>query len=265
MLTVSVGNEAVLNIPYVDDAGNQVVPTAVTFQVQDGDGNVLQDTTQVGFTAGQTAADITLSGAVIAAAGPRILLLSMATATGIVVSQTVFGVVATPGTRLVVLKNTFQSFAQAQFTALDLPSVGNFTGAAKTDQEVALIEAFRRLTLLNYFIPWPEFVDVMNYLYPRYAWHITPRMWPQMTVDLYNQYPAAFHQAMRQAQVVEANAVLTANPIDDTIRQGLLAWTVGESKMMFKPGVRPLKGQVSRETMNYLKGWLNSNYTLTRS
>ena len=53
--------------------------------------------------------------------------------------------------------------------------------------------------------------------------------------------------------------------MDDVIRNGLMAWTVGESKMMFKPGVRPLKGQVSRETMNYLKGWLNSNYTLTRS
>jgi hypothetical protein len=70
---------------------------------------------------------------------------------------------------------------------------------------------------------------------------------------------------MRNAQVTEANAILKGDKLNDKIKAGLLAWTVGESKMMFKPGLRPLAGTVSRDTYNCLKGYMNTTYSLTRS
>ena len=265
MLSVPVGDSATLTIPFQDDSGNALNVTAASFVVQDANGNELQSGDLGPITGEQ--ATVNLSNTVTGMPGGRVLILNMTTAGGVVGSQTIFIVRAAAGARLVMLQNTFQTLAQAAFNAVSLPSTLNssFLAATTSDQEVALIEACRRMMLLNYYIPWPEYVDVMNYLYPRYAWHITPRMWTQMTVSLYNQYPVAYHAAMQQAQVVEANAVLTGDPLDDQIKQGLLAWTVGESKFMFKPGLRPLKQQVSRDTMNYLKGWVDNRFTLTRS
>lgn len=262
MITVPVGTQAVLTVPFADSTGAAVTPVSASYQVLDGDDQVL--VTDTGVSVSGPTVDITVPADINAAVGARSIHLKMTLANGTVLfADTIYGVVE--AVRLQFLKNTFQTYQQALFTARDLPGVTKFTSSVRDDQQLAMIEAFRRLTLLNYFIPWPEFVDVMNYLYPRYAWHITPRMWPQMTPDLYGQYPAAYHRAMQQAQVIEANAILTGNKMDDKIRAGLLAWSVGESKMMFKSGVSPLRPSVSRDTLNYLKGWLNNNYTITRS
>jgi hypothetical protein len=113
-------------------------------------------------------------------------------------------------------------------------------------------------------ISWPEFPDMQSVLFPEYTSGLSPRMWPMMTPDLYERYPVQFRDAMMDAQIIEANQVLAGDVIGDKMRSGLLAWTVGESKMMFRSGVGPLQGRLSRDTMNRLTGWLNNRVTLTR-
>lgn len=262
MQTFPVGTDAILSVPYAKEDGTAVTPTAVSYSVLDGDGNILEGPLAIAGPFG-SATDITVPAIYNATTGARSILLNMTTASGTVLAETVFGIVSQ--TSLVFLKNSLQTYSQAMFTANGLLNIDSFAAADKGTQTLALIEGFRRLTLMNYVIPWPEVVDVMNYLYPRYAWEITPRMWPMMTAELYARYPVEFQAAMQKAQVAEANAILTTDPIGDYARAGLLAWTVGESKMMLKSGLAPFRGTLDKATMKYLQGWVDNRYTLTRS
>jgi len=262
MNSFPVDTDAILQVPFAREDGTAVTPTAASYVVLDGSGNTLVSRTTVNDVSGTSTA-ITVPAASNAEEGARSLVLTMTTAQGTVIAETVFAIVGQ--TALTFLVNTIQTYAQALFTAQSIPGLDAFKAAAKQDQTIALIEGFRRLTLMNYVIPWPEVVDVMNYLYPRYAWEITPRMWPMMSADLYSRYPEGYHLAMRRAQVVEANFILTGDVIGDKMRSGLLAWTVGESKMMFRSGVKPLHGTLARETMNHLQGWVDNRRTITRS
>jgi hypothetical protein len=114
-------------------------------------------------------------------------------------------------------------------------------------------------------IPWPELLDMQSRIAPHYKADITPRMWPLMTEDLFAQYPEAFREALKRAQVVEANQILTGDGYASRRKAGLMSESVGESSMMFKAGVRPLDLGISREALDYLTGFLNNRITTTRA
>lgn len=118
---------------------------------------------------------------------------------------------------------------------------------------------------MNFIIPYPEIVDVQSIYAPEYYAEISPRMWPLMTTALYSRYPTVFTTALCKAQVCEANVILTGDPIGDKIRSGLFSEKVGESSMMFRSGLGPLKTVVDRKTLEYLSGFTNNRITTTRS
>jgi hypothetical protein len=90
-------------------------------------------------------------------------------------------------------------------------------------------------------------------------------MWPLMTNALFSRYPPIFVTALCRGQVSEANAILAGDPIGDKIRSGLFSEKIGESSMMFRSGIGPLKTTVSRETLQYLQGYTNNRVYTTRS
>lgn len=261
MQTFPIGSDAIIKIPFVNDAGAPVTPTALSYVVRDELGDVVVQMTDIADLAG-TSTTITVPAASHEAEGGYSVELFVTDDNGTYIREVVYGIVATQ--RLVYLKNSLQTYTQAIYRTRDLQNLDAFLANDKETQCVALIESFRRLTLMNYTIPWPEYPDVQSLLMPEWVSGLSPRMWPLMTADLYERYPVDFRNALADAQVIEASAVLTTDGVNEKMRMGLLAWTVGESKMMFKSGVRPLEGHVSSATMKRLQGWLNNRITLNR-
>lgn len=263
MQTFPVGTNAVVEIEFSNNDGDPVTPTALSYTVLNGSGETVRADTPIADLTG-TSTIVTVPHALIAAPGGYAIELSITVAGGeVFVQEAVFGVV--PQVRLEFLKNTFQSRASALFIANSIPGLSSWAGASRNEQETALIEAFSRITRLNFFIPWPELMDVQNRIAPEYQSHLTPRMWPLMTPSLYAIYPDYFRDALNKAQVAQANFLLTDDPIGDRRRGGLFSEKIGESSIMFKNGVRPLDETVCREAMNYLTQFINTRITLTRS
>jgi hypothetical protein len=263
MQSFPVGTNAVVEVPFLDSDGNPVTPTALAYVVKDGQGTTLVDTTAISVLSG-TSTDIAIPGGLLAAPGGYSVELFITIAGGeVYIQEEVFAV--KPLVQLQFLTNTFQTRANALYVSGSIPNLISWMGATKDAQTAALIEAFRRITLLNFFIPWPEVLDLQNRIAPRYQSHLTPRMWPLMTPDIWTIYPDYFKDALNRAQVIQANQLLTADPMADRRRGGLFSEKIGESSVMFKSGVRPLDDIVSRDAMTALSQFLNTRITTTRS
>ena len=257
-------NSAVaLTIPLVDYNGDPVTPAMLSYTLFDQAGAVLVGPTSLSFTSGDTDATVVIPSQFNTSEGPRVLELTIDTASAIFISEQVYAI--TPSQRLVFLQNSFQTYAQALYIARDMLNLDAWSAASPDLQRTAMIASFGRLKLLNYVIPYPEIVDVQSIYAPEYYAEISPRMWPLMTTALYSRYPFVFTNALCKGQVSEANAILTGDPIGDKIRSGLFSEKVGESSMMFRSGVGPLKTIVSRATLEYLQGFTNNRVTTTRS
>jgi hypothetical protein len=258
-----VGTAVAVEIVYVDYNGDPVTPTAVTYTVTDENGNVITGPTAIAgpYT---TQANITITGNFNTPAGARNIELEMTTAIGTSYVNYSYQV-RDDNARLVLLTNTFQSLLQAKLTANDVINIPAWQSASDDVLIGAMAEAYYRLTRFGYLIRWPEYVDTQNiYLQDMHA-RITPQMWPVMTQLLFSAYPIQFQAALKKAQIVEANAVISPDPIGDKRRAGLLAESVGESKFMFRSGVRPLDMGISVETLKLLKTYLDYRFTLTRA
>jgi hypothetical protein len=264
MKTFPVGTDAVVEVSFLDNDGSPVTPTALAYVVKDGQGEEIVPLTTIATLTG-TSTDINVPHGLLTTPGGYSVELFITIAGGqVFIQEEVFAV--QPQTRLEFLVNTFQTRANALYVAGSIPNLISWMGAGKDDQTVALIEAFRRITLLNFFIPWPEVLDLQNRIAPRYQSHLTPRMWPLMTPEIWTIYPDYFKDALNRAQVIQANALLTPDPMGDRRRGGLFSEKIGESSIMFKNGVRPLDGDgVNRDAINVLAQFLNNRITITRS
>jgi hypothetical protein len=258
----AVGAPVTVEITYVDYNGVAVTPTAVSYTLLDETDTVLDGPNVIAgpYT---TKATITIAGGFNSPAGARQVELKMTTAAGAeIYADATYEVRAEK--RLVALTNSFQTYLQAQMLANSMPRLTGWAAATEDQRIYAMEEAFIRLTRFGYLIRWPA-IDTQNVLTMDVPARITPQMWPLMTADLFDVYPTAFKDALNKAQVTEANAILVGDPVGAKIRAGILAETVGESKMMFRSGIKPLNYGVHRDTFEMLKGYISTRMTLTRT
>jgi hypothetical protein len=257
-----VGTAVTLQIAYVDYNDVAVVPTGVSYTVRnENDDELAADIPVAGPYTDK--ATITIAGNLNTPAGARMIELKMTNAAGDTFVDAVYEV--RDRVRLVLLDNSFITYLQAQLIANMMPNAVGWQGATEDQRIYALMAAYERLTRFAYLIKWPEQVDTQNILLQDQHARITPQMWPAMTPELLAPYPVNFRNALAKAQVIEANAVLTGDPIADKRRAGLMAESVGESKMMWRGGVRPLDYGVHRDTFDALKGYIDYRLTLTRA
>ena len=76
--------------------------------------------------------------------------------------------------------------------------------------------------------------------------------------------PSAFLIALRKAQISEADIVMGGGSVHRKREDGLMSDTVGESKIMFRPG-KPVVLPVDRRTLSYLSGYIYHGLSLTRT
>lgn len=260
--------EVTLALDLMDSAGRVIVATSVDYRVIDQDGTELITRRPVpGFSLGDESVTIFLSGEVnqIGANSSReirTIELYCLTTSGTTVLTSSYGVEATEVLKVGI--NSYQGFAQAQLTAMDIPNIEAWDAATDTQRVQALIDARERINQLNFnllnsnvnfgqdqlaYVPEGQFQS--SYV-ARNSLFIFNGNLAILNPTQFAALPERFKRALRQAQVVEANAILGGEQIDDMRRDGIIEDRVGESLQKFRDRGVALRLPVCRRALSYL-------------
>lgn len=256
-----------LTVPLQDKSGNLITVSAIGYRIIDqNDVEIIALTALTGFVPGAVSAVIdipalqnTLAPGV--ARELRSVEMYCVVATNTITLNAAYAIeLADP---LQVGVNSFQSYAQAQFTSLSIPNLPGWNAAQESERIAALIDARSHIVQLNFSqlnsnVNWGQ--GSLNFVsegtYPtNYA--VSNGMFvfngnlSLLSVEQFGRLPGKFVEALKLAQMAEADDILGGDPIEAKRREGILLETIGESKMMFRTG-RPLRLPVSRRALAYL-------------
>lgn len=272
------GAAVTVTIPFVDLNGAAVAPTALSYVVLDELENIVQTSQSLALTTGETSATITIPGSanmlpppyqpmsddapygtpVTPVSALREVQLSMTTPGGVIVAKTQY-ILRAGDAQLILMQNSFQTYNLALLTADAEVNLYAWQNATEQQRINALAQAWVALTKLGYFVRWPRDPDAQNYLnwYESRNEVIIPRLWTVMSVQRwYNYYPEIFRQAMRRAQVVEADQLLYNDPILAKRLSGIFSEKVGESSTMFRSS-NALNLGISRQTLACVQNYVD--------
>ena len=271
MNVFSASTDVTVSVPLADKSGNALTVDAVTYRVVDQDGQVIvPDTPLASFAAGSAAAVIVVpaeknSLAVGVPNALRNLVLECRIGANTVVIQDAYGIeVEDP---LVVGINSFQTIAQARFTAMGLIDIPSWEAADDRSQILALIEArahIIRLSFraLNSNVNWgqdslnfvPEGNRDVSYVGRSDMFNFNGSL-ELLTAEQFKKLPTYFMDALRRAQVVEANEILGGDSIASRRRLGLVQDNVGESRQTFRAS-KPLELPVCARALQFLSRYV---------
>lgn len=194
--------------------------------------------------------------------GARTIELAIETAEGTFIKSEFYLIQAS--IRLAVPTNSFQTYTQALLTASTMPAMPGWLMHEPKERQNALMEAYRRITKLGFWIRPSDNPDYMNRIDLGEERHITPDNWDIMTADDYAGLPEHFKKALRFAQLAEADDVLGGDAIGKKRRSGILSETIGESSMMFKAG-KALDYGLSGSSAKYLVNYVRIRASIARA
>lgn len=286
------GTNVTLMVPLQDRSGNQLTVTAVDYRVIDQNGTELQARTALtGFVSGAASATVQVPALLNNIAGipatisnnqidqftvreVRTVELFCTISGNIVMLTKSYGL--EPADPLVVGINSFQTFAQAELTALDIPNLNAWAAADDASKIAAMVDARQHINQLNFWllnsnINWGQ--DSLNYV-PEGAYQspyagsgnqlfIFNGNLALLTPTQFSFLPIRFKAALRQAQVTEADEIMGGDPVDVRRREGLLLESIGEVKQMFRPG-KPIDLPVSRRALKYLSQFVTFSKRIGR-
>ncbi|QIG75615.1 hypothetical protein EVC20_044 [Rhizobium phage RHph_Y2_17_1] len=269
--------DVAIDVLFTDNSGAPLNVTGVSASVVDGDDRELANFGQIPFDLADGKVTITVpanlnvlgEGELSAARTLRVYLDD-----GDFVNTRFLSYILEAQTRLEILNNTFLTLPGAEILARDNPRLKGWAAADDEKKSAALINAYTRLSRiqLRYAKPLPE-ADVATSSRPYDPRRssrddcdvvIKPGDWrDRFTKEDFLAMPADFRNALRLAQLVEANEVLTDNPLEARHRAGVISETVGESSIMLRGG--KLELGVSSEALRALTGFVYYNVRLARA
>lgn len=161
---------------------------------------------------------------------------------------------------LVTGVNSFQTYPEALMTATTLTDIEGWNNAAKEDRVTAMIAARRTFGHLRF----------------RYNFYAQDHIWDEsvhvsditlLSVEEFNNLPADFREALKRAQILEANNTLRSDDLADIealARLGVTRSEVYEAKISLGTGKKPIKQALCDRAMAELSKWLFIRYRLTR-
>jgi len=180
-----------------------------------------------------------------------------------------------PVDSLMVGLNSFQTLAQAELTALDIPALSGWALASEQEKIAALVEARVRIcrlnfSLLNSNVNWGQ--DSLNYV-PEGVYDTAyaggNRMFlfggnlALLTPRQFSGLPVRLRAALNKAQVAEADTILAGNDVDSKRQDGVTLETIGEVKQMYRTS-KPLDLPVAKRTLRYLSLFIAFNQRIGR-
>lgn len=266
-----VGVDVTMDIPFLDLNGEPVTPTGLTVQVYDNLGNVVVQEEPVAFDPSDTYVTYTVPGSAnqLGEGVPEGIFtaeIAVETASGTYRGAMSYQLIQS--IRLFPPNNSFQPYENALLIAHNTLRMDSFKAASQHDQIVALRHAYVSLTRLAYTarvdLPdYPRSVCLNSYRDACTARHITPDMWAAMTQEYWGNLPVGFRNSLCEAQVIEANHLLTNDPVSLKQEAGILSESIGESSMMFRTR-KPLDLGVSKAALRAISRYVNLKHGLTR-
>lgn len=261
--------DVLLTIPLVDDSGNSLDATSISYRVIDADSAEIVPSSPVAdFVASEavvTVAIPAISNTLLAgvARGLRSVELLCITAAGTVAIVTNYLIeTADP---LILGVNSFQTLVQAEFTSASIPNLTGWNAASTRDRIAALMDARMHINQLN-FAPingnsmWgqdslnfvPEGATNTNFVSGNGSWLYGGDL-SLISVTQFLNLPPRFATALRLAQVAEANFILGGDPEEGKRQSGLVMDQIGESRQAWRNNTsKPLQLPVCRRALSYL-------------
>lgn len=270
------GTDVSLIIPIQDRYGNALSATAVDYEV------VLSDNTAVvnrqpvgGFVAAQPSVSITIPASANQLSGqfprePRkVNLYCVIDGNTVLISES-YGI--EPADPLWAGVNSFQSFAEAEMTAASMPNLAGWESADADAKIAAMVEARLNICRINFALldsnaRWGQ--NSLNYV-PEGTYKVdTIRNnllfygLDSLTQEQYLKLPERFRNALKLAQVAEADMLLGGDDLLQKRQAGIVEDSTGESTQRFRTG-KVLTQSVCSRAMRYLSPYISYSMRLGR-
>lgn len=281
MLDVFLSNtDVALTIDLVDASDNTLNVNAVSYRVVNQDGTELVAQGPVsGFTAGDFQVTVTVPAASNQLATGstreiRTVELICAMDTGTIGINKSYGIEALDP--LAIPTNSFQSFPMAEMTAMNIPNIAAYNAASEADKIQALMDAREHIVQLNFnllnsnvnfgqdqlaYVPEGQFQS--SYV-ARNSLFIFNGNLAILNSTQYAALPEKFKRALRQAQIVEANAILGGEGDESRRTAGITEDQIGETRQKYRDTV-PLRLPVCRRALGYLSYYVTFAKRIGRS
>jgi hypothetical protein len=164
-----------------------------------------------------------------------------------------------PSANLLIGKTSWVTKGQAILISQMLPGLNGWLGATEEAREMALFEAFRRLQRM------PVYADrraAQNTLYAT-AGHFETGLLLDMIPESFVNTDPRFQDAVRRAQVLEADHILTSDPVAQMREAGVISMTVGESSNFFR-SQKALDRGLCKRAYQEVSPWLRDRVTIGR-
>lgn len=257
------GLAATIKIALVNEAGVALAPTSLSFRVLDAAELVLQPFQAISVVTGvlDGHAVIPLPATLMtlvapAVTGLRTIELQVVTADGTFDLSESFLLQGVTGLAFGV--NSFMTYGQSQLLSREFAEIQmpGWNASSRSSREAALIESYDRILMLPIVLEYDDDQSRMT----DWSGAVTLRsLTPAQLGGLGNRMT----NALRKAQLVEADEILNGDPVTLARRNGLLSMTVGESSQFFR-SAKALEMPVSTRAAKYLERWLRFSARLVR-
>lgn len=148
---------------------------------------------------------------------------------------------------LTVMKNSYQTYGEAQITASTISTLQDWYDISRQEKISALINAYHKIGQLNFVVDCQEISDINS-----------------LTKEEFEALDSKFIEAIKRAQVVEADSVSGYNVATALQDNNILSYTIGETSQMFRSG-NQYKTMLSSSAMDILSKYICRRIQIGRS
>ncbi len=248
------GQPIEVTIPFKNDSGEVVTPTALSYTIYDEEEAVIAGPITPVFTASNGEVLIVIS-AVQNSLGSGDIIGYRKVALTITVGANSFvnyaDYVLKSDTVLVRGTNSVQTYEQAILTSMEMGPLPGWEKSTDDERKAALLAAYDALGSLTYTIMYTD--DTEELLSVR-----------ELELADYDLVEPVQIKDFRKAQVAQANYILGGNPTEKNIADGLQSSTIGEVSQFFRP--RPsLSLALCRAALNHVGKYVSWSAIVARA
>lgn len=218
--------DVVVTLPFLDNTGEVVVPTALNYKIVDETGAEIVALTNIPvFTASDGQYDLAID-ATNNSLGTGVIRALRKVELQITVGADTYWVrdsyILESQTPLEVLENSFQTYDEALLNVRDVASMEGWDAADESHRVAAMIQAFDYMHAFSY---------QMTYGDETYETKGIDELDATNWTNLLDKQRSDF----RRCQLIQANYLLGGNPIEQDIADGLQSSTIGEVSQFYRP------------------------------
>lgn len=158
--------------------------------------------------------------------------------------------------------NSFQSYGRATIEALTLSKIDEWHAADRNERTNVLIEARRNISAVPLICNTisQNSVGYSQYVGEAFAFHDITKLTPTEYANL----PTELKEALRRAQILQANHLLKDDEATNNINDGIAAITVGDAKHVYQAKPK-LKTLIDKRALLELSKWIVSGVRIGRA